>query len=215
VITVSNLPLSFYHSLSLTLISLAGLLLIVLPAAFAIVRFRFRLGRYVYIFFSFAVFVPAVTVLPMLYKLYADFGFLGSKYPIVFAYLVESMPVSMFLLVAFMAAIPKDLEEAAIIDGAKIWQIFIMIIVPLTKNGIVTVLILQFVSLWNDYILALTLIGDFRTLTVQLAYAKGEFMTDYGMMSASIIFAITPMIIFYLFMKEHLIKGMAEGAVKG
>jgi len=215
VLTSSNLPIAFYNSLSITLLSLVLLLFVVLPVAFVISRFKFRAGSYIYLFFSLAVFVPTVTILPMLFKLFGDFGFLGHKYPIVFAYVIEQAPVSMFLLVAFMMGIPKELEEAAIIDGSSIWKIFTSIMIPLTKNGIVTVLILCFVNIWNDYIQAFTFIPGYRTLTVQLAFSKTEFTTDYGMMSASIVFAITPMIIFYLFMKEHLMKGMAEGAVKG
>ncbi|WP_134701013.1 carbohydrate ABC transporter permease [Ammoniphilus sp. YIM 78166] len=215
VITKSNIPLSFWHSLSITVVSLCLLIAVVLPTAFAISRFKFKAAGYIYIFFSLAVFVPTITILPMLFKLYNQLGFLGQKYPIVFAYVVEQMPIAIFLMVTFMRAIPKELEEAAIIDGCSTWKIFLKIIIPLSQNAIVTVLILAFVSIWNDYIQAFIIIPDFRTLTVQLAYAKDEYTVDYGMMSASIMFAITPMIIFYLFIKERLIKGMAAGAVKG
>ncbi|WP_240419227.1 carbohydrate ABC transporter permease [Paenibacillus periandrae] len=215
VLTVSNIPLAFYHSLSITLVSLTLLLCVVLPAAFVISRFRFRGAHFIYMFLSLALFVPSITVLPMLYKLYNQLGFLGQKYPIVFAYVVEQLPISIFLLVTFMRGIPRELEEAAIIDGCSTWNIFSRIIVPLSNNAIITILILSFVANWNDYLQALILIPEFRTLTVALAFAKDEYTVDYGMMSASIIFAITPMIIFYLLIKERLINGMAAGAIKG
>lgn len=215
VLTNTNIPLAFYNSLSIVLVSLALLLSVILPASFAISRFRFKHANFLYMFFAFAVFVPSVTVLPMLYKLFSQLGFLGEKYPIAFVYVVEAIPVSIFIMVAFMRTIPRDLEESAIIDGASIWIIFLKIIVPLSRNAIITIIILSFVGVWNDYILALIMLPDFRTLTVALAFAKDEYTVDYGMMSASIVFAITPMIIFYLFIKDQLISGMAAGAVKG
>jgi ABC-type glycerol-3-phosphate transport system permease component len=95
--------------------------------------------------------------------------------------------------------------------------VFIRVILPLSRNGIVTVLILAFVAVWNDYLTALVLLPDpaHRTLSLALAFAKGEYFVDYGMMSAAIVFAVAPMIVVYLFLKDRLGSGLAVGAVKG
>lgn len=213
----TNIPLSFWNSLSITALSLAILLAVVVPLAFAITRFRFRAAEYIYLLFTVAVLVPTVSVLPMTYVLFTELGLIGTKYGISLVYATEQLPVSIFILVAFMRSIPSEIDEAATVDGATIWQLFYKVILPLSRNGIVTITILAFVSIWNDYLTALVMLPDEdnRTLSVALAFAKTEYSVDYGMMSASIVFAVTPMIIGYLLLKKQLTTGMTAGAVKG
>lgn len=215
--TNTNIPLSFWNSLSITALSLAILVSVVVPLAFAITRFRFKLAEWTYLFFAAAVLVPSVSVLPMTYVLFNDLGLMGTKYGISLIYATEQLPIATFILVAFMRAIPSEIDEAAIVDGATIWQLFALIIVPLSRNGIVTILILAFVSIWNDYITALVMLPDAenRTLSVALAFAKTEYSVDYGMMTASIVFAVTPMVIGYMFLKKQITVGMTAGAIKG
>ncbi len=95
-------------------------------------------------FFALAVLVPSVSVLPMTFRLFADLGLLGTKYGIALVYATEQLPVSVFLLVTFMRAIPQELDEAALIDGCGLWDLFLRVVVPLSRNGIVTILILAF-----------------------------------------------------------------------
>jgi ABC-type glycerol-3-phosphate transport system permease component len=107
-------------------------------------------------------------------------------------------------------------ESAA--GGAGVWRIFTLIIVPMSRNGIVTILILSFVSIWNDYIIyALVFLPqpERQTLTVALASARAEYAVSYGLLSAAAIMAIVPVFVFYLFTKNSLMSGMSEGAVKG
>ena len=214
---VTSIPLAFFNSLTITLASLALLLVVALPLSFALARFRFRFANWVFMFFAAAVLVPSVSVLPMTFRLFADLGLLGTKYGIALVYATEQLPVSVFLLVTFMRAIPQELDEAALIDGCGLWDLFLRVVVPLSRNGIVTILILAFVAVWNDYLTALVLLPDQanQTLSLALAYAKDEYFVNYGMMSAAIVFAVTPMLIVYLFLKDRLITGMAAGAVKG
>jgi raffinose/stachyose/melibiose transport system permease protein len=213
----TDIPRGFYNSASITAVSLALLLSVALPLAFAITRFRFRLAEYVYVFFALAILVPGVSVLPMSFRLFNDLGLLGTKYGICLVYATEQLPVSVFLLVTFMRAIPHELDEAALIDGCGIWDLFVRVVVPLSRNGVVTVVILAFVAIWNDYLTALVLLPDQenRTLSVALAYAKDEYRVDYGMMSAAIVFAVTPMLVLYFVLKDRITTGMAAGAVKG
>ena len=213
----TNIPWAFWNSVTITAVSLALLLAVALPLAFVIARFRFRLAEYVYLLFALAVLVPSVSVLPMTFRLFNNLGLFGSKYGITLVYATEQLPISVFLLVTFMRAIPHELDEAALIDGCGIWDLFHRVIVPLSSNGVVTVLILAFVAIWNDYLTALVLLPDQqnRTLSVALAYAKDEYRVDYGMMSAAIVFAVTPMLLLYLVLKDRITTGMAAGAVKG
>ena len=164
-----------------------------------------------------AVLVPAVSVLPMTFRLFNDIGPLGTKHGIALIYATEQLPISIFLLVTFMRAIPHELDEAALIDGCNLADLFFRVVLPLSRNGIITVVILAFVAIWNDYLTALVLLPDQqnRTLSVALAFAKDEYRVDYGMMSAAIVFAVAPMLLLYLVLKERIAVGMAAGAVKG
>jgi raffinose/stachyose/melibiose transport system permease protein len=215
--TSTNIPLSFWNSVSITAVSLALLLVVVVPLSFALTRFKFRFAEYILLFFTVAVLVPTVSVLPMTYVLFTKLGLMGSKYGISLVYATEQIPVSIFILSGFMRAIPSEIDEAATVDGATVWQLFLRVILPLSRNGIATILILAFVSIWNDYMTALLLLPDAenRTLSVALAFAKTEYSVDYGMMAASIVFAVAPMVVGYLLLKKQLTAGMTAGAVKG
>ncbi len=217
VLMSTSIPRAFMNSLTIDGVSIALLLAVVLPLSFVLARFRFRFGVFIYLFFSLAVLVPAVTVLPMTFKLFSDLQLLGHKYAIAYIYVVRQMPLSVFLMVMFMRTIPAELDEAAIIDGCGTWGLFWNVILPLSRNGTVTVVILSFVAIWNDYLTALVILTRpiDKTLSVVLSYARTEYSVDYGMLSAAIVFAIAPMIVMYVLLKDNLIQGMAMGAVKG
>lgn len=213
----TSIPRAFFNSVTITAISIVLLLATATPLAFALARFRFRAAPVLYMFFSLAILVPTVSLLPMTFKLFNDLGLLGTRYGISLIYATEQLPISVFLLVTFMRAIPPELDEAAIMDGATSWQLFWRVTLPLSRNGIVTITILAFVSIWNDYLTALILLPDQanRTLSVVLAYAKDEYRIDYGLMSAAIVFAVVPMLVAYFFLRRQLMAGVAAGAVKG
>ncbi|MEK3721522.1 carbohydrate ABC transporter permease [Paenibacillus sp. FSL H8-0034] len=212
-----NIPRAFWNSVSITTLSIVLLLFCVLTLSFAISRFRFKGASAVYLIFSAAVMVPTVTILPMTFKLFNDLHIFGFKYSIVFAYVIYELPVSIFLMVMFMRAIPQELDEASVIDGCNIWQLFTRVILPLSRNGIVTITILAFVAYWNEYLTALIMLPDRanRTLSVALSFTKDENSVKYGLMAASVMIAVIPMIIFYSIVKNQLVKGMSLGAVKG
>ena len=217
VLRATNIPRAFFNSVSITLGSLLVLLAVAAPLSFVLARFRFRAARAVYVLFGLAVLVPGVSVLPMTFRLFNALGLLGTKYGICLVYATEQLPITVFLLVAFMRAIPAELDEAAVIDGATVWDVFVRVVLPLSRNGLVTVVILAFVAVWNDYLTALILLPDAanRTLSVALAYAKDEYRVDYGVMAAAIVVASLPMLAAYLVLKDRLTTGLAAGAVKG
>ena len=217
VMVATNIPQAFLNSVSITFVTLLILLATATPLSFALSRFRFRAAEYIYILFALAILVPSVSVLPMTFRLFNDLGLLGTKYGICLVYAAAQLPISVFLLVTFMRAIPAELDEAAIVDGCGVWSLFVRVVLPLSRNGVVTVVILAFVAVWNDYLTALILLPDEenRTLSLALAAAKDEYRVDYGVMAAAIVFAVVPMLIIYMLIKDRLTTGMAAGAVKG
>jgi raffinose/stachyose/melibiose transport system permease protein len=217
IIDNTNLVQAFVNSLIITVAALVILLICVLPGAFVLARFRFRFSRALYTFFLLSIFVPSIVLLQAIYELFTRLNLLNVPYAIVLAYAAVQLPFCLFLLVAYMREIPAEVEEAAIIDGAGVWSIFRRVIVPMSRNGIVVVLILSFVAIWNDYVYALVFLPQpqRQTLTVALANVKGEYTVSYAMLSAAAIMAIVPVFVFYLFTKNLLMSGMSEGAVKG
>jgi raffinose/stachyose/melibiose transport system permease protein len=213
----SKIALNFLNSVVIVSCKLMLLSLCALTAAFAISRYRSRTGVAIYFLFVAGIFVPGITMIGMIYKLLSQLGLLGTKLGIILLYSTGSLPLSIFLLVAFMKTIPSELDESATIDGCGPWQLFGRIIFPLSRNGMVVVLIIAFVVSWNDYIWAMLLLPTqtARTFTVALAFFKTEYYTDYSLLSACVIVGLAPVILGYVFLQDKLITGLTAASVKG
>lgn len=214
---VDVLPASFLNSVLITGAAMALTGLLTMMAAYAISCYRFKLGGWIYSLFVAGIFIPSATTMGMIYKLLQGMKLLGKRSGIVLLYTSGRIPLSIFLLVAFMKAIPDSVKESAVIDGCSPWKLFAKIICPLSRNGLIIVLILTFINVWNDYIWSMILLpsASKRTLTVALAFFKGEYFTDYGLLSACVIVGLLPIVTVYLVMSDKIINGMAAGAVKG
>lgn len=211
------LPTAFLNSILITGATMILTAILTMMAAYGISCFRFKIGAWAYSLFAAGIFIPSATTMGMVYKLLQSMHLLGTRSGIVLLYTAGRIPLSIFLLVAFMQSIPDSVKEAAVIDGCSPWKLFIKIIWPLSQNGLIIVLILTFINVWNEYVWAMILLpsASKRTLTVALAFFKGEYFTDYGLLSAGVIVGLLPIVIVYLFMSDKIINGMAAGAVKG
>ncbi|SFK79071.1 raffinose/stachyose/melibiose transport system permease protein [Paenibacillus sp. 1_12] len=216
-IFATSIPLAFYNSLTITALSLLIMLVCAIPASYLLSQYKFRFAQTIYLFFVIGIIVPRLSILIAEFKNFQMFGFLGKQYPIALCYATFELSIALFLLVGFMQSIPPSIIESAKIDGANSFDVLIRIVMPVSRNGIVTVIILAFVSIWNEYAYAMVMIPNikFRTLTILLASAKNEFFVEYGMMSAGVVVAVVPMIIVYGFLQDKIISGMVAGAVKG
>lgn len=217
IFSVSTLPTSFLNSVIVTGGTMALTALIATMAAFALSSYRFKWGPIIYVIFIAGIFIPSATTMGMIYKLLQSINLLGTRTGIIMLYTAGRLSLSIFLLVAFMQAIPTAIKEAALIDGCKTWRMYAQIVLPLSKNGLLVVMILTFITVWNDYLWSMILLpsASKRTLTVALAFFKGEYFTDYGLLSASVVVGLLPIIVAYLFMQDKIISGIASAAVKG
>lgn len=212
-----NIPLGMYNSLTITALSLLMLMVCAVPAAYFISKYKFRFANLLFGLFSIGVIVPRLSILIATFTNFQKLGFLQKQYPITLCYAAFELPIAMFLLVGFMQSIPDSVLESGKIDGCNSWQLLMRIMLPMSRNGIITVLILAFVSVWNEYAYAMILIPNikFKTMTIILAAAKSEYITEYGMMAAGVVIAVLPMIVIYSFLQEKIVSGMVAGAVKG
>ena len=167
-------------------------------------------------YFAIGIMIPLQAILVLFFfndtattEIYTHIGLL-------LVYIASTMPITVFVLHGFMKGIPKEMEEAAIIDGASRARCFFQIIFPMSKPGLATVLTLNMITIWNDYLFSLIIGGkqELYNITVVAYQFKGEFYTDYGLICAALLFSILPLIVLYIALQENVIKGMAEGAIK-
>lgn len=216
VVTRSDFMASFLNSLIATTASVLLSLVIAVPAAYTLARFRFRGQNAAMIALLVMRMLPPIAILLPVFVLFQAMGLSNTRFSIVLAYTTLSLPLIVWVMKDYFASLPKELEEAAYIDGASRMLTFVKIALPLARPGIVTASILSLLLAWNDFIFAAILTNNqTRTSPVLLAsYAGGETGTNWGAITASGVLVIIPVIIFSLLVQKHLVQGLSSGAVK-
>jgi len=178
-------------------------------------RFPFRQGLLNLILAG--VLVPIIALMAPYFRLTNALGIYDSIWALIFTYTAINIPISTFLLYGFMRTLPRELEEAAIMDGTGFVGRYWRIILPLTKPGIVTAGTFVFLFSWNEFIYAMLLTSRpaVRTLQLGIRFFTSQFFTDYTSMFAAIVLTMLPTIIIYIVLHEQIIKGMTSGALKG
>lgn len=213
--------MGYFGALKNGFIILAGTLLLLLfassIAAFALSRGTHRIYSKMYIFFLAGMMVPVQLIMIPLYKIINTFHLMNSYLGVILIYTAINMPLAIIILKGFMSTIPKELDEAAKIDGAGIFMVYRKIIIPLIKAPLTTVIIFVSVTVWNDLLTPLLFLGnEKKTLIVSLYNFKGaSYTTDWTMIFAGSVLTMIPLIIVFLCSQKYFIKGMIAGAVKG
>lgn len=215
----SHLLNNLGNSVYVVLVSLAVLVVCVLPSAYCLSRFRFFGSRFISGMYMAAVFIQATYIMIPLFLQMNQLGWLNMLTPLGVLYATMQFPFSIFLLSGFMRSIPRDYEEAAMIDGCSYYRILRSIIIPMARPGIVTVCMLSAMAAWNEYPVALVLITDLskQTLPVGLAnlYEIQRYATDWGALFAALVMVLVPTILIYAVGQRYLIQGISAGGVKG
>jgi N,N'-diacetylchitobiose transport system permease protein len=206
------------NSFGVALVTVLIASLLALLAAVAVARFRFRLRTTFLIMLLIVQMIPAQALIIALFLDFKKLNLLGSLTGLVLVYSAQALPVTIWMLRNFVATVPKDLEEAAAIDGATGLKIFWRILLPLVAPGLVATSIFAFITAYNEFIVALTFLGQTHsayTLPIFLTYFFGEHGAEWGpIMAASTIYTI-PAMIFFLVVRRRLVGGLTAGAVKG
>lgn len=214
---MTDFPIKFRNTLLITIINIIFTVLLHSALAYAIVRYgkvsKFFSGAYYY--FLSAMFIPFNVVMLPLVKQVSDWG-MDNILGITFLYIIFGIPQNIFLYSGFIKSIPVALEEAAIIDGAKPYQIFLKVIFPIMKPMHATVAILSFVWTWNDFLMPLVLLSDPSQQTLQLSQYvfQGQFSTQYNLAFASYMLVLLPVLIIYVIFQKWIIAGVTQGSVK-
>ncbi|WP_330369255.1 carbohydrate ABC transporter permease [Butyrivibrio sp. AC2005] len=207
----------FFRSVVVVAISLVLMLIISAFAAYPLARMRFRLNGLIYAMIVAMMAVPMHVTLIPIFKLTTTVGFYDSLKALIGPYVAFALPMSVFILTAFMKTIPREIEESAEIDGCNRYQNFFMMILPLSKSGLSTLSIYNGVSMWNEFAFANTLLitPSKKTLPLALGQFKGEHSLDIPIIMAVLTLSVLPMITLFIIFQDKLVKGMMAGAVKG
>jgi len=212
-----NIFIYFKNSVIVLVVSLTILLILSACASYPLSRFKFKFNKPIYAIIVACMSVPVhVTLLPI-FLMTTKMGIYDSIWALVGPYVAFNLPISVFILVTFMQAIPKELEEAAEIDGCNKYRIFFNVMLPLVKPGLATLAIYNGVSIWNEFSFALTLTQSLpsRTLPLAIWEYQGQYTMNVPMIMSVLTISMLPMIIAFVFGQDKLIKGMMAGAVKG
>ncbi|MDR2394463.1 MAG: carbohydrate ABC transporter permease [Treponema sp.] len=215
--------LQFLKSIGFTLlITVLAVVLIVLlssMAAWILVRSKLKIAGFIFMAFVAAMLIPFQAIMYPLIQLFDALG-LKNLGGLILMYGGFGLSMSMFLYHGFVKSVPLEVEEAAFIDGAHIVQLFFLIVMPLLKSITVTVIIINALWIWNDYLLPFLVIGNSenKTLVLSLYFAQilaGQYGNPWQLIFPAVLLTITPIVAVFLFLQKFIVKGISAGAVKG
>lgn len=215
---LANLGNSFFNTATITLFSAVLLIVFGSMSAYPLARRQTKLNKFFYFLFIAIMIIPPLTALVPLYNLVVDFGMMNTYEVAILNNVAAFMPLTIFLYAGFIrSTIPKELEEAAKIDGASTLGIFFRIVFPLLKPITASILIISCVYIWNDYQFAIFFLQDssMHTLTVALANFFGSNQNNLNLVAAAALMSMLPMTILFLFLQKYFIAGLSAGSVKG
>lgn len=200
--------------LAVSLVLLLGLSAL---AAYPLARFRFPFSGFLFSIIVACMSVPMHITLIPIFKMTTKLGLYDTIWALIGPYVAFALPISVFILTGFMKEIPRELEDAAMLDGCGKIQVFFRIILPMCRPGLATLAIYNGVNIWNEFSFAYTLTQEKinRTLPLSIWEFKGQYTMNTPMILAVLTMTVVPMIILFIFTKDKLIEGMAAGAMKG
>ena len=215
--TSGKIGVSLLNSTFVSLISVGITILVGSMAAFAIKRLKWKLSGPVLAIFLIGVMIPIHSTLIPLFIVFNKIKITDQYIALILPYVAFALPTSIFILTGFMGTFPKEIEEAAVMDGCSMMGVFWRIILPLSKSAIATITVFNFVSMWNELMFALIFMSSpaKMTLPVSLTRFKGQYSTNWSVQLAATTIMIIPSILVYMFLNNRIIEGVTAGAVKG
>ncbi len=212
----ANFGTYFRNSIFVGVVSVALILFFGSMAAYVLARFSFPGNRAIYLLFIAGFMIPVRLAIVPLFVMMRDLSLLDTLWSLIVVYIAAGMPFTIFLMVNFFRHIPRDLEDAAILDGAGPFQIYYQIMVPLVRPALATVGLFHFLNVWNDFFIPLIFIRseDLRTVPLGISTFFGEYSNDWALLFAALSISIMPVIVAYLLASRQFIAGLTSGAIK-
>ena len=215
----SGLPTYLANSLGTAFLTIAFALILTVPAGYALARFRIPGKEFFFIFLLLALIIPYQALLTPIFLMFSEIGLTNSLLGLAIIHTAIQLPFSLYIMRNSFEAVPKELEEAASVDGANSWQTLIRVFLPSLVPAVVTVALFAFITSWNEFLGALVMMNkdSSYTLPVVLALSRTQTSlggTDWGMLQAGVTIAIVPCIGIYLLLQKYYVSGLLTGAVK-
>jgi len=213
----ANIQSSLRNSVIATVVGVLVSTVLACLASYGLARFRFRGRLGIRMLFVGGLVVPVQLIILPIFIMFRQIGILGSLWSLIVVYSVFGIPLGVLVLTGFFGILPRDLEDAARIDGASHFQIFWRIMLPLTRPALAAVVILNGVWMWNDFFLGFILITkpEDMTLPVGIMAFRGTYSTEWGLIFASVTISVLPVVGAYLLLSRQFIAGLTAGSVKG
>jgi raffinose/stachyose/melibiose transport system permease protein len=211
----AGIPEAALNSLTVVVVTVPTCVVISACASYGLARFEFKGNNYIYYLFLAGLVIPGqLTILPLV-LLDKNPGLINTFAGLIFPYIGFHMPFDVFLLTGFLRTTPTELRDAARIDGANEFQVFFWVIVPLLRPALATVVILNSVSIWNDFFFPMIVSPKIPVLQVGVFNLLGVYSTEWGHIFAGVVIAAIPLLTAYLLLTKQFIAGLSAGAVKG
>ncbi|MGN7358235.1 carbohydrate ABC transporter permease [Paenibacillus sp. SAF-054] len=207
----------FLNSIVITVVSVILTILLASFVTYAVTRMRWRLQSLVLGLFMVGMMIPVHSTLIPLFSLFQKVGLTDNQLSIILSYTAFNLPITIMILLGFYYALPREVEEAAIMDGCSVNRMFFRIVMPMTISVMVTAAIINMIYNWNEFIFVNTFISsdNLKTLTVGVQNFVGQYTTDWGAIGATLMISILPILIVFLILSNRIVEGIAAGSVKG
>jgi multiple sugar transport system permease protein len=209
---------SMGNSLQIALATTVLVIVVSLPVAYALARFRTRLRPITNGWILVSQVFPVILIVIPLFMILRPLHLTNTIPGVVIVYMVWSMPFALWMLQGYVAAVPRELEEAASVDGASRVRTIVSIVMPLLRPGLIATAMFTFISAWNEFFFALVLLQDPQLKTLPLVLARfvgAEGQVQFGPLAAASVLATVPSLVFFAFLQRRLTSGLLSGAVKG
>ncbi|UJF34565.1 carbohydrate ABC transporter permease [Paenibacillus hexagrammi] len=215
--TIMKFPKAFWNSLFVTVLSNVGLVIISSMASYRMVRKPTKFNNLVFLGFVAAMVIPFQSIMIPLVKVMSSINFMDSKLGLIGSYFGFGVSLNVFLYHGFIKSIPLEIEESATVDGSSSYGVFWKIVFPLLKPMTITIIILNSLWIWNDYLLPSLVLSSPELRTIPLATYSffGQYTKQWDLALAGLTLSVLPIVIFFLALQRHIVEGITAGSVKG
>lgn len=205
----------FFNSVIVTLVTLFFVLLFASMMAYALTRMRFKYNGVILFILLMGIMIPIHATLIPLFMILKNLGILSSRLAIILPYIAVNLPIGVYMLSGFLRTMPKELEEAAFMDGCGVMKSFFKVVLPLLKPPLASVAIFVFLSVWNELLMAATFIQkeELRTLPLGLMNFSGQYSISWGPLAAAMVISTIPILVSYVLFSDQMEKSFTAGAI--
>ncbi len=215
--TQGHISTYFFNSVWMTVVAVAVTVLLASFVTFAVTRMKWRLRSFVLGLFMVGLMIPVHSTLIPLFSLFTKLHLTNQPMSVILSYIAFNLPITIMIKLGFYYTLPREVEEAAVMDGCSVYRLFAGITLPMTASVISTAVIINMIYNWNEFIFVNTFISSdkFKTLTVGVQNFVGQYTTDWGAIGATLMISIIPILLAFILLSNRIVEGIAAGSVKG